>query len=168
MLNIWCNYEIISFICRNGMSTDIPPLRSDQIYSGALIHTRFNLRITTKFHLKYNNLLYVSISYVVCFIIYPTSKDRKSSPDDPLIINASVVFFVCFIILLYFKWNFVVIRRLNLVWIKAPEYIWSDRRGGISVDIPFRQLSVKNLCFISSGHNRHTIINIAKYVEYLV
>ena len=80
------------------MSTDIPPLRSDQIYSGALIHTRFNLRITTIFHLKYNNLLYVSISYVVCFIIYPTSKDRKSSPDDPLIINASVVFFVCFII----------------------------------------------------------------------
>jgi hypothetical protein len=37
---------------------------------------------------------------------------------------------------------------------------------GISVEIPFRQLSVKKLCFISSGHNRHTIIKIAKYVEY--
>jgi hypothetical protein len=75
------------------MSTDIPSQRSDQIYAGALIHTRFNLRITTKFHLKYNNLLYVSILYVVCFIIYPTSKDRKSSPDDPLILNDSVVIF---------------------------------------------------------------------------
>ena len=42
--------------------------------------------------------------------------------------------------LLYFKWNFVVIRRLNFVWIKAPAYIWSDRWVGISVEIPFRQL----------------------------
>jgi hypothetical protein len=36
-----------------------------------------------------------SVVFFVCFIIYPTSKDRKSSPDDPLIINDSVVFF-CF------------------------------------------------------------------------
>ena len=68
--------------------------------------------------------------------------------------------------LLYFKWNFVVIRRLNLAWIKAPGYIWSDRWVGISVDIPFPQLSVKKLCFISSGNNWHTIIKITKYAEY--
>ena len=39
-----------------------------------------------------------SVVFFVSFIIYPTSKDRKSSPDDPLIINDSVVFFVSFII----------------------------------------------------------------------
>ena len=65
------------------MSTDIPSQRSDQIYAGALIHTRFNLRITTKFHLKYNNLLYAFILYLFASLYIQLQRPENQALTIP-------------------------------------------------------------------------------------